>query len=236
MTPLYWWRGRNNFGDALSPVIVSAVLGEEVQRATESPKLLAIGSILPFAGRGDTIWGSGAHPEYPAGSYDLNVLAVRGPITRAELLKAGCSCPELFGDPALLLPRFYEPTGRIRETVVVPHYSDDAGRLFSRQARLDCTLQALDWRVTANIICKAKLVLASALHGLVVAEAYGIPAVWVGCDEGHSKYHDYYLGTGREPPKPVTWEEALKAKPAAPLNWSKGDELVDALKGWATSR
>jgi hypothetical protein len=56
--------------------------------------------------------------------------------------------------------------------------------------------------------------LSSSLHGLIVAETYGIPALWITVTDkvigGRFKFHDYYLGTGREPPDPIPWEKALK--------------------------
>jgi pyruvyltransferase len=53
-------------------------------------------------------------------------------------------------------------------------------------------------RIIAEIL-KHKFILASSLHGLIIAEAFGIPARYVRLTEheGLFKYHDYYEGTGR---------------------------------------
>jgi pyruvyltransferase len=58
-------------------------------------------------------------------------------------------------------------------------------------------------RVVADILT-CELVLAGSLHGLIVAEAYGIPARWLNSSttEPELKYYDYYQGTGRSP-RPV---------------------------------
>ena len=49
-------------------------------------------------------------------------------------------------------------------------------------------------------ILSCKLVLSSSLHGIVFAEAFGVPARWVELpgskkSEKGFKYHDYYSGT-----------------------------------------
>jgi hypothetical protein len=58
---MYWWREQPNFGDALAPVIVAAISGRNPVWQHQSPRLLAIGSIIHHALPGDTIWGSGVH-------------------------------------------------------------------------------------------------------------------------------------------------------------------------------
>jgi pyruvyltransferase len=62
-------------------------------------------------------------------------------------------------------------------------------------------------------------VLASSLHALIVAEAYGIPARYVRLSDHESifKYNDYYLGTGRQQDKIATSvDEAVEMGGFAP--------------------
>jgi hypothetical protein len=65
--------------------------------------------------------------------------------------------------------------------------------------------------VEAITACHA--ILSSSLHGLIVAEAYGVPAAWMTITDkvkgGGFKFCDYYLATGREPPQPLPWDRAL---------------------------
>lgn len=208
---LFFWQpddGTVNFGDYLSLVIVEQclrrfghTLADEVPR---SLRLFAIGSILHYARNGDVVWGSGINGR--AGQDDLNrrveqldVRAVRGPRTQEILRRRGLAVPDVFGDPALLLPQLFP--GRfqrrpVRPWIFVPNLHD-LGLTDRTSANVVSPLGSWNRRIDA--ILEAELVLASSLHGIVVAEAFGIPARYVRLSEGESefKYRDYYEGTGR---------------------------------------
>ncbi len=133
--------------------------------------------------------------------------AVRGPLTRS-LLQA--DVPEVYGDPAMLLPMIYTPrAGKRFELGVIPHVVDMKSVQVSDPAVPKIDLQA-DWRSVIERIVECEAVLTSSLHGLIVAEAYGVPAVWMTVSdrvigEGF-KFRDYYLSTGREPPESLVWK------------------------------
>jgi len=59
-------------------------------------------------------------------------------------------------------------------------------------------------------INQCKVVLSASLHGVITAEAYGIPAIWIRATNrlsgGSWKFDDYYLSTDREPVAPVRWK------------------------------
>jgi len=208
---LYWWQpkdGRTNMGDQLSQVIVSRVLSLRdfalMDKAANGQRLFAIGSVLHFARTGDTVWGSGINGKIAANQHQfgmLDVRAVRGPRTREYLLGRGIPVPEVYGDPGLLMPLFFPAEllgpSEPRDVVVVPHfnepldkYRDFAGMLVTP----DCPPVTFMRRLLG-----ARLVVSSSLHGLILAEAYGIPSVYLdwGNGEDRFKYDDYYLGTGR---------------------------------------
>ena len=55
-----------------------------------------------------------------------------------------------------------------------------------------------------EFLLDCRLVISSALHGIIVAEAFGVPTRWAAFPPGKSwliekeyKYNDYYLGSGR---------------------------------------
>lgn len=208
---LFFWRpedGTVNFGDYLSLVTVDQTLrrhgytlGDETPRQT---RMFAIGSILHYARNDDVIWGSGINGR--AGQDDLNrrvqrldVRAVRGPRTQEILRRRGLAVPDVFGDPALLLPQLFPGRFRPRRQrpfVFVPNLHDLS---FIGGASSDVVSPLGSWNGRIEAILEAELVLASSLHGLIVAEAYGIPARYVRLSNGESefKYRDYYEGTGR---------------------------------------
>lgn len=203
-----------NVGDYLSYVIVNAMCtksGVEFAKKISSTKhLYAIGSIL-IGYQDAVIWGSGFgynRPDtvrYKIDNYmhklrhSLDVRAVRGPITRKIILSMGYSCPEIYGDPAILLPLIY-PSKRIHKHkyVVIPHYS----KLNEEYKKKHCVLETFrnNWKEFVDKLLQADLVISSSLHGIIIAEAYGIPAIMLGDTPSQdiTKYKDWYYSTERK--------------------------------------
>lgn len=182
------------------------------------------------------IWGCGFHdPEMPKGTlhryYDLKVHAVRGAWTEAALRKCGflgfgeCS---VLGDPGLLYPDLCPDWRTIEkscELAVVPHYYDqEAGRklveFLNQQgvAARFVDVSALDPLRVIREIAAARKVLSSSLHGLIVADAMGIPnrrLIFSGFDHdarrqfalSHFMFGDYYSAFGVAAPKALLSEE-----------------------------
>lgn len=209
---VFWWKPRprfkvfprpHNLGDALSPFIVRKVL-EELKPdggvPDESKKLFAIGSILNHAHTGDVVWGSGVNGKKSISSHEfseLDVRAVRGPNTKKFLEGMGVKTPDVFGDPGVLISRYIKPdVVQDRSELFIPHFSE--GRV--RRPGID-TVHTIgeDFRSFANEICRSEIVYSSSLHGLIIAESYGIKAILteIAPTENIFKYEDYYLGTGR---------------------------------------
>lgn len=170
---------------------------------------MSIGSILQYANSSCTVWGSGLISETskPKGAPKL-ITAVRGPMTAARLQRLGLACPNVYGDPALLTSRFlkldYEPIdGQIG---LIPHYVDwDAALEIKKQ--MIGSVDLIDIR-TDNLLAFCKkivrcdLIVSSSLHGLIIAESFGVPAVWCKISSdvtgGAFKFADYFRATGRE--------------------------------------
>lgn len=216
---VFWWspqrrrlrRRRENVGDYLSPLVVQRMLDRFGRRVTDkrqgTGRLLAIGSVMHFARDGDVIWGTGVNGKIPADRHRferLDVRAVRGPMTRDFLLRLGIDCPEVYGDPALLIPglfpEFQVPAPEARQDyVVVPHLHDSPSAWVGETDRRRILWPTVPWQRFLRRLISSRLVLSASLHGLIIAEAFGIPARAVRRTEGEPrfKYADYYLGTGR---------------------------------------
>lgn len=192
----------SNFGDALSPKIVERIIQRPLQQIPRCKQhLLALGSILHFAQNNDVVWGSGLNGKIPLkmNKYThLDVRAVRGPLTRDFLLAKGISCPEVYGDPALLMPLLFpelkaNPT---LEYIVIPNLNE----IHAYEKFPNLVLPTEDCMVVVKKILGAKFVISGSLHGIIVAEAFGIPAQFlrITSKENILKYKDYYYGTGRK--------------------------------------
>ena len=133
---------------------------------------------------------------------DLEVLAVRGPRTRDIL---GDSAISIFGDPAIVLPTLITKPKNSGKICVIPHYVDYVQ--IRSELPEDNSIKLLDVskaNFAKNVleIAAADLVISSSLHGLIIAEAYGVPAIWLKVSDqiigGRFKFDDYYEGTNRE--------------------------------------
>jgi len=222
---VYWWQpkdDRPNIGDFVAYDLVSRVLAQKGKRVIDkkdpSHKLVSVGSVLHFANTGDTLWGTGLNKKIDDSKNQftqLDVRAVRGPLTREYLMNKGISVPEVFGDPAILLPYFYpvslmKDPAKHTDHIVINHMNDDMSKYEAYKDKLVTPMQYPGSFIEA--IVNTDRVISSSLHGVIIAEAYGIPAVFYQSGSGESmfKYNDYAMGTGRESiPIASSVEEAL---------------------------
>ncbi len=211
-TYAFWCRipSRANFGDALTPWLIHRLTGKQpsfVWPADPRNKYFVAGSIIRYAGMACTIWGSGVMNRCDLISPKAKLIAVRGPLTHLRAIECGANCQQVFGDPALLLPRFYRPpTTERRGMGIVPHYSDMPRLLAQWQPSSEIHLIDIQDRIELVIdrITSCEFVISSSLHGLIVSHSYGIPAVWIkfrNLPSGDDiKFRDYFLSIGQVPP------------------------------------
>ena len=213
-----------NVGDLLSKVIFDYLLtykGVKSLRSKRTLRITFIGSVIQFLTADAIVYGSGFLFEYVAQQFakknlKLDIRAVRGPLTKAKLEEIGYEVPTVFGDPAILLPMFYTPptVGDKKDFLVIPHWKT-VDKYIEKGYPVLSPLTA-DWENFINEIASAKLIISSSLHGIILAEAYGIPAILLDeVEKGNLfKYEDYYQSTGRkEFTKVKTVEEGLRVPP-----------------------
>ena len=217
MIPAFWWGDEKSFdlrernwGDLITPLILKGLTGQDAMRTTRgSSRVLAVGSILHRAHPGDFIWGAGIiSPNHvPTCAASLKVSAVRGPHTRDLLLAAGASVPEIYGDPALLAPFFFDLSDipKTHELGIIPHYNDvDAVKhLASPDVKIIDICAGVDEVLRQVAACQT--ILASSLHGIVLGDCFAGKVAWLRVGGGAKlvgksfKFADYLLGTGRCP-------------------------------------
>lgn len=234
---MFWWRGPPfNFGDWIGPWLYRARTGRDPVFRVPSARnvtttLVTVGSISELLHEDCVVWGAGILSRSPPVHRPHRTLAVRGPLTRARYLNLGYACPDVYGDPAILLPRYLDGAGRAHGPLaVVPNFKhlEEAERLLG--GRPDVVVIDVRRPVEEVVaeLTSFEHVAASSLHGLVVAHAYGIPAVHVDfesrIDGDGVKFEDYYRSGGVDDvPSPVrvtagtTTAELCEAAARAPL-------------------
>lgn len=243
---LHWWKAVPNFGDAISAMVVQHVWGRPVEHAGPAKAdLFAVGSIIQVARRvfreprtGAKPWICGSGMLGPVNRDflpNVEIAAVRGPVS-AAVLKIDT---EAFGDPGLL----------ISEVITdVPPRGDHIGIVPHRTLLDDPDLHALladprfvliDPRGDAAEVCRqiagCAHVFASSLHGLIVADAYGVPNTWIDpVGQGRFKYHDYAASVGRSMISPIALRDVAgfnRASAQTPFAYAAGiDRARAALK------
>lgn len=205
--PLWWMEQPypGNFGDILNPYLVHRLTGVPPRFARAG--VLAIGSIIKFARSGTKVWGSGSPRLTDRLSADATYCAVRGPLTQRLVRDSGGHCLDVFGDPALLLPRIYHPQVDKRHAVgLIRHHVHAAApiRLAPDATEIDilrCGAEDIEAFLDEVLACE--MIVSTSLHGLIVAQAYGIPAVWADFSDAetriqgnHMKFIDYFASVG----------------------------------------
>lgn len=221
---LFYSRRRNgetNFGDDISPILVSRITGRPVTHARVSQcDYTAIGSIIEMIaerrmkrilhGRFSPIrvWGSGClRSGNDISRIYFRALALRGEQTR---LRLGYGKDLAIGDPGLLLGRLHRPAAAKRyKWGITAHYTDSDSpriqRILERTANAVLIPLNIDPLETLRMIGECEHIASSSLHGLVTADTFGIPnwrvALESKLDGGDYKFDDYASAIGRKPPR-----------------------------------
>jgi hypothetical protein len=218
---LYWSKSKPNFGDAMSPLMCERLAGCPVVFADRwRCDLVAMGSLLDrfrewYPHPRVHVWGTGFIEERPSRRGRFHYHAVRGHLS-AQIVR-GPSI-DTFGDPGLLADVLW-PELKKTPKGLVPHFQDrtDPQVAALRNTLPGCTVIDVFGEVVEVLreIAACECVLSSSLHGLVVADAFGVPNAWVKFSEkvrgGGFKFRDYYSIYAPEMPAVPLLPEQLDA-------------------------
>lgn len=220
-----------NMGDLLNPLIVKEVFGFESKHNTFlTCEMSGIGSGLesflladkftkraaqkltaPFLGEVH-IWGTGFIRENINESYfyrkNTNFHAVRGELSKAKVERIiGRKLNIPTGDAGLLADRLVKRKLTKKYTVgVIPHFREQDNPIFAKIKNMHPNSLMIDLRddpvTVVEQIGECDVIISSSLHGLIVADAFGVPNVHIVVTDNLKgdgfKFKDYYSSFGVE--------------------------------------
>lgn len=164
--------------------------------------ILAVGSILDRSRSNYLIWGAGYmnKNEHAQGG---QLYAVRGYYSAKKLHSEGFPFCTVYGDPAILLPLVYTPQIEKKyECGLIPHLKDyqSVKKIYNSANIINLKTENIE--KTIDRIASCKFILSTSLHGIIVAHAYGIPALWIKKGDISTdgiKFQDYFSSVNIPP-------------------------------------
>jgi pyruvyltransferase len=222
--------GGHNFGDQLTPALLAAWGIPCEWSAPAQAEMVMVGSILSKVPDGWTgiVMGTGfIRSGMRKNLHHATVLAVRGPYTRDA-----CHLPEgtPLGDCGLLVEDLIDERPPVEHAVgVLAHHVDH--RLEAHWPKAHPIDVHLPPAQVVSEIAKCHKLVTSSLHGVIAADALGIPHRW----EPHSaviggrfKFADYALSLDQQI-EPETWRLTPRAKIGAAI--ARLRSQVEVLRG-----
>lgn len=186
------------------------------------------------------------------------VHATRGPLSAKTLRDAGIDAPAIYGDPGWLMPRIW-PLHEVEKTHdlgIILHISELSEETLYAEPADDIIRYKIPAKLRSRIkiintfseadpesvknkvaeIVACRRIISTSLHGLVIAETYGIPCSWFSpiSDEGGGKFDisditaeidhriaDFYAGLGR------STVNAYRNKITSPSDWNAIMDFID---------
>lgn len=237
---LYWYRAVYNLGDVLNPLLFNEFFGVPVKRSKASKAdCMAVGSvlgslqknklslgrwILKIFKRPVKVWGSGFIDNNLADDgfmiRRLDVCAVRGKLSLDRLQKyTGNNLSNVvLGDPGLLASKLLDVSKieKKYELGIIPHYVDANNPLLKNIQVANSIVIDVTAPVEQTLlqIAQCKHVISSAMHGLIVADSFGIPNVRMVLSDkiagGDYKFRDYYSALDMDLPDKILMTQDTK--------------------------
>lgn len=212
-----------NIGDILNAFMIDKLFEVKVIKSKiQSADMLAIGSILDLLLKDNEnsiqleksniinsnvhIWGTGfmygyKNPAQKKLLRSVEIHALRGKLTKNILSKIlGYEIDCVLADPGLLISLLYPGLEKKYEIGIIPHYVEKYEKIFcdmEKYYKNAVIIDVMDYPIEVlRKISQCKCIVSTSLHGLIIADSYGIPNQWcIYSDKilGNSfKYYDYY--------------------------------------------
>lgn len=157
------------------------------------------------------VWGTGLMFDYE----NINqstvrpfiIHALRGEKTRkrlSEILKRNIEC--VLADPGLLSSKIVEACDKKYSVGIVPHYVDKEEEIFKEMLKHYPNSKFIDVQNEPETVLKeiseCENIISTGLHGLIIADSYGIPNCWCEISDkifgNKFKFHDYFSSFGTD--------------------------------------
>lgn len=173
---VYYWKIKKNFGDLLTSLLLKRFSHLDSQWSEpKDAELVSVGSILEHLPEdwSGIIAGCGKlHENTKINFPNAKILALRGPLT-AKGLKGDF----VLGDPGLLADELVGDQDKIYDLGIVPHWTDtklEHNPMFKKYNPKIIRVSDDPIEVIKQI-GQCKKIVSSSLHGIILADAFGIP-------------------------------------------------------------
>jgi pyruvyltransferase len=192
----YWWVGRPNWGDLLTPLLLKHYCDIEALWAPfPVATIVGVGSVLEHVPNGwsGRIVGSVKLHEESNLPISAEILALRGPLSAK-----GIRGDFAIGDLGLLANELVRVETKKYKLGLVPHWSDDQLAYDPRFLKYEPVV--IDPRgdplEVIHTIGECDKIVSSSLHGIILSDAFGIPrrfeyAPRLDVEGGTFKFRDY---------------------------------------------
>jgi hypothetical protein len=262
---LYFIPYNSNFGDELNVYIINKLIDvlnlnihinfinlSKTKTYDKKFKTFSfLGSIMHSLPQNIDVIGTGVNPNHPNINKNLNILALRGQLSKDYLInEKGYKIGNIvMGDPALLIPRLFpewlEPLENNSNNNIglIPHFNDiehvNKYMKIINELNIDCCYPNQPAINVINFIRSKDIIISSSLHGIIVAEMLGKKTKWIMYSgslksESKFKYLEYYNSTNRYDINPASnIKEALEMEIPDPV--FDDTELFNLIKKYLES-
>lgn len=181
----FWWTGKPNFGDLLTPELMLKYGYTPIETTTDRADIIGVGSLIEMLPKdySGIILGAGLIRDTKIQLESATFAAVRGELTRKNL---GLPNTVPLGDLGLLAKKLLSrPSPEKKYTVgLIPHFIDKLNPWLSKIKRhIGSSCCIIDVQNCAKSVieqtAECELIISSSLHGIIVSDALNIPNVWI---------------------------------------------------------